>query len=527
MHNKNINSPFHDPLYQLGRNALRQVNVAVLSHLFLKLEKKVAAKTASTYMEAEFRILTAEIARNLGNEIFAVSMLQPVIDNPPAVGVDLLSRAQRVRASIHLDAGEIDAAKNLTEIIDAVVIENSEARGEAMISRQESSISADTYLLMAEVSLYSKDAAAAGEAVIKAGARLAEMERIAPNVRLSAFDSQQKTIYCAELRYKIHLWQAVLRIMSGDAQGFTLLRDLADDLSADAKTDKRLLARVRALLGDFDIEKDAPVGICRKEAVRLFALCASKIGNSLEFVDDDNLLELDVFPDSQDGSPVRLQTEMAVSLSSQGPATLSHVPVGDPAAPVVLDKFLESQTHQNQQLTKMFEQMTELMIKLPVQSAEQNVEKQSKRPFAFGGGFAFFDLVTQLGNAEMSKFTGYFQVQWSPEMVETSILAGNLDPQARAGEGFIFVNEGIIIDATIKNYDPPEEFQAGTDGAEADAKLSLTILIQVGVAQKLDCLPDGFGSGYPSMAVKGRKSRLRTNQFGLAVLIQERDEQLQ
>ena len=206
---------------------------------------------------------------------------------------------------------------------------------------------------------------------------------------------------------------------------------------------------------------------------------------------------------------------------------MSFVPVGNSAPPVALEKLIESQTSSNQQIAKMFERMTELIEKMPVQSAEQNVEKQSKRPFAFGGGFAFFDLVTQLGNAEASKFTGYFQIQWSPEMVETSVLAGNLDPQAREGEGFIFVNEGIIIDATIKNYDPPEEFQAGMDGAEEDAKRSLVILIQVGVAQKLDCLPDGFGSGYPSMAVKGRKPRLKTNQFGLAVLIQERDEQLQ
>lgn len=479
-------------------------------------------------MEAEFRILSAEIARNLDKESFAASMLQTVMDNPPAVGIDLLSRAQRIRTALYLDAGDVEAAKALAEIIDAVVIENSEARGAAMISRQENSISADTYLLMAEISLYSLDTAAAGELVIKAGKRLAEMEQAEPGKRLSPFDSQQKTIYCAELRYKIHLWQAVLRIVSGDEQGFNLLRDLADDLSGDAKTDKRLLSRVRALLGDFDIEKDAPVGISRREAVRLFSLSTKNVVDSVELSNDDNLLELDILQsDSPANSSMQLQTEIAVTSPSQVPSSSNFVAVGTSAPPVALDRFLESQTNSNEKMTVMFEKMTEMMEKMPVQSAEQNVEKQSKRPFAFGGGFAFFDLVTQLGNAEVVKFTGYFQVQWSPEMVETSILAGNLYPEAREGEGFIFMKDGIIIDATIKNYDPSEEFQAGMDGSEADAKRALTILIQVGLGQKLDCLPDGFGSGYPSMAVKGRQPRIKYNQWGLAGLITERDEQLQ
>lgn len=521
MNIKATNSPHQDPLYQLGRNALRQTNVAVLPHMLKKLEQKIQAKTASSYMDAEFRILAAEIARSLGKESFGLSLLQTVLDNPPAVGIDLLSRAQRVRAALFLDTGDVESAKALSEIIDASVIENSEARGEAMISREDRNIGVETYLLMAEISLYSLDSQAVGEHLISAATRLSEMEQVETTTRLSAFDSQQKTIYCAELRYKIHLWRAVLRIVTGDEEGFTLLRDLADDLSNDTKADRRLLSRVRALLGDFDIEKDAPVGISRNEAMRLFALCSRNVVESIELNGEEDLLELDITrsPQALNPNPHGVpQTEIAVA---------SPVKMREESLPPVMNLFLEKQTQTNTHMEKMFEQMTEILQKLPIQSAEQNMQKMNKRPFAFGGGFAFFDLVTQLGNAEASKFTGYFQVQWSPDMVESSVLAGNLDPLAREGEGFIFVKDGVIIDATIKNYDPPEDFQAGMDGAEADAKRSLTVMIQVGIGQKLDCLPDGFGSGYPSMAVKERKARLKFGQFQLAVLIQERDEELQ
>jgi hypothetical protein len=524
--NTNNVSPFHDPLYQLGRNALRKTNVSMFNHSLAKLEKKLLSRSASGYMEAEFRILAAEIARAMGDEHRAATFVQAVMDNPPSVGVDILSRAQRVRASLFLDAGDTEAAKALVQIIDAIVIENSEARGEAMITVNDADISVDTLLLMVEVAFYSLDHAAAVELLIKAAKRLAILEQPDPTRRLSAFDTQQKTIYCAELRYKLHLWQAVLRIVSGDGDGFTLLRDLAEDLDRDTKSDRRLLARVRALLGDFDVDNDAPVGISRNEAMRLFALATRNVVGSVQIPDDDELLELDLFEPAsakvETGASHR-QPEMALATP---PAPVNALQLDAQQPPVVIERFLESQAATNNQMAGLVGELKDLITKLPVLSAEQTVKPQIERPFAFGGGFAFFDLVTQLANAEIAKFTGYFQVQWSPEMVESTILAGNLDPLGRAGEGFIFMHEGLVIDATIKDYDPPEEFQAGMDGAEADAKRSLTILIQIGFGQKLDCLPDGFGKGYPSAAVKARKPRIRYTQFKIAVLIQERDEEL-
>ena len=382
----------------------------------------------------------------------------------------------------------------------------------------------DTLLLQSEIALFAVENSEAGEFLIAAAKRLAALELASSTKKLSGFQARQNTVFCAELRYKLHFWEAALRIVTGDEEGFSMLKSLAERVTGDTQADRRILSRIRAMLGDFDIEKSAPVGIGRREAMRLFALGTHKVVSlaKQELEDADTLLEVETMS-LLDLQP---QHETLMQIPHPGAALVAQNGNYNPVQiSTAIEKLSDSQIATNMQMAAMFEQIKDVLGKMPVQSAAVAVE-QKRRPFAFGGGFAFFDLATQLGSAEAVHFTGFFQCQWSPDILETTVLAGNLDPLARVGEGFVFMSDGIIIDATIGSYDPPEEFVAGTPEAEADAKRALTILIQVGIGQKLDCLIDGFGEGYASAAVKERKPRLRYNQIKLAMLITERDEEL-
>lgn len=531
INNQNQTSPLQDALYQLARTALRQGNAAFLPHALKKLQKKIESKTTSDYMEAELLILAAEIARALDHHALSVEQINRVINHPPAgSGFDILSRAQRLRASLYLDDGAVEQAAALGNEIDAVVIVNSESRGgEQFFSRNPNDVAVETFLLQSEIALFSSDTVEAANFLMAGATRLADTERDNRLKKLSAFEARQNAIFCAELRYKLHLWEATLRIATGDEEGFSLLRLLAEQVAGDAQADRRIPARIRALLGEFEIESGAPVGIGRSEAMRLFALGTHKVVRAAKEIvfDEENFLEISDSPNLFDLQPVKPSaapnTEMALAIPVQTGSQLS------PQVSDAIEKIADSQVATNMQMSAMFEQLNRVLEKLPVQSATLATNEQKRRPFAFGGGFAFFDLVTQLGNAEQVHFTGFFQCQWSPDMIETSVLAGNLDPLARTGEGFIFMKEGTIIDATIGSYDAPEEFAAGVSpAAEADAKRSLTVMIQVGIGLKLDCTPDGFGEGYPSAAVKERAERLRYRQFPhLATLITEREEELQ
>lgn len=493
----------NDPMLQLGRNTLRQANISLFQTTSRRLLYKTKGKSANP-LDAALNILAAEILRAAGKNQDAVNIVRSIIANPPTGARDILSQAERLMVSLLLDAGDVQTALSTAAGIDAMVIESSEPGASVTIShRNQEEVSIETFISEAEANVFARNLDKAVELLSAAVKRLADEEVKASGSKINSYELKKINARFSDLRYELHFWGAVVKIIGGDMSAYDTLGDLAAKLVDDSSADRRLLSRVRAVQGEFDINSQVPplaLGIL--EAMRLWRLVSEQ---TVEAAREELIAE------SSLSAPVGHN----LAVSEFPTATVALHPSSPGQMPANLDE----------KFSLLIDKFSEVLDKLPLQSSAP-VQKDTRRPFAFGGGFLFLDLCTLLSEAEDTGLTGFFLVQWNPDMIETTVLAGNISPLARAGEGFIFMREGVIIDACIGAYDPDPNFKSGTEHAEADAWNNLKILIQIGIRKKLDQEVDGFGEAYSSMAVKHRPSRLDFCPSMLFQLLQELDDDL-
>ena len=512
-----------DPIVQFAKNAVRQANIVVLPLAQSKIERRLAkSPNSQTPEQSLLKIWAAEIQRVLGGNRRAAGLISAIVQNPPVGQLPLLADAQRLLVKLHLDENDFDAAVALSAEIDSMVIQNSESRtGVPMITRNPSEVSVETHLLEAEIALYRQEFESAGDSLGEAGKKLNQLEN-ASKIRTSPGEAKQNALRCNDLRCQLHFMGHLLRIVLGDAEGFELLIALYQRLESDRSIDRRLLARIRAVQGKFDLEnKIPPSGIGFSEARRLFALASREVfeKTAADFLDSEEIAEIGGVktPPTPFGTqPLAVQTYPPLSVNSNQTV---------PSSPFNQD-WAAGQLQFQTQITDLLERVTKVMEHLPVKTSVP-VSDAGRRPFAFGGGFEFMSLPTQLKEAGEIRFTGFFQAQWSPEMIETSILAGNLNPAARCGEGFVFMIDGMIIDATLGTYDAPADTLPGTPEEVAEVRRVLRILMQIGLGIKLDNLPQGFGAGYPSMGVKARRKRVNYHpERDIFPIVVELDQEL-
>lgn len=496
-----------NPMFDFATSALSQANMSVLPFALSKIESVMANAATKGEFSADLKILAAQIYRALDKPAQACDLIKSIINNPPPGNLPLLASSQRLLVSLYLDEGRYEKAFSLSKEIDGFIIINAAGTGDSasLCSRSETEVSVETRLLEAEAALYTGDYTYAANALADAGDKLSSSEARFGTQKLSATESRKLLERSAELRYLLHFWSSLLRISLGDEEGYELLTALCVKLEKDVSFDRRIYGRVRAALGRFDVQDGLPPsGIGLREARRLYALGIRE-----------------VFPADAETNSIGLPVFDSAILPDGALA------VADPSGVAVIDsdistKIINSHLQIETKMAQVLENMTDLMKQIPLRGQPTG----RSRPFAFGGGFEFLDLPTQIDHGFLTDFTGFLQAQWNPEMVETSILAGNLNPLARAGEGFVFMVDGKIVDVTIGEYDAPVEPVPGSKEAEEQALRNLRILIQIGMGIKLDTLPDGFGSGYPSMGVKGRAQRILVDKPGFNAVFAVLDEEL-
>lgn len=522
-----------------ANQCLRQANIATIPTVFRQAVQYSGKHEINPRLRAELQLKAAEMARMIGQSGIAERLADGLIENTPSGALDLRAAAQRLRVSLYLDAGEQAAAVGVIGCADALEITSSEMMREGagtVVMRHDSDVSPETWLREAEVCLTLKQLEQAANCLEKGAQKISALEhQFRQNKGLTPNGQNQIRVRLRDLRNELHFFDAVLRVQAGDAQGLEMLNNLRLSLKSDGTADRRLYGRLRACGGDWDkATGKPPLGCNLPEALRLYALGQMPnnhfhSGESDElFVSFDETVDLlnlnEGFSDAEAMSVgEKNQFDFAAgdgnasALARQPPMAIEMAP----AAPIAsLDVSA---------LTNALANLTNVIASLPQQSPAPPTTAGGgvrNRPFAFGGGFAHFDLVTQLGSAEQVNFTGFFEVQWSPELIETSVLTKRIDALARQGLGFVFMNDGEIIDATIGSFDPAEEFKAGTENAKADALRALTLMIQVGLTLGLDNPVEGFGAGYASAAVSLRESRIRLTQVHLASIITERERQL-
>lgn len=489
----NIYEDFDDFTLRALRQHVRQANLTMLPHFVRSAELHARSRETVPRLSTMLRIDAAAAARAYGRLDIAGLLLNTAYADLPPHSVDLLSALKRERVYLHLDEGDYGEARRVSQEVDCTEYE----RGKddpPLFNRNERDITTETWALLAEIELLAGNMDRARISIERGVECLASGEGFRMQALLSVghVGNRMQAQQAADLRDTLRLLEALRFLRMGQPTGYELLSELEHGLARDAQCNRQILARVQAASGSWpDSSANPPRGINIFEARRWQALASAVGGEPLYG---------EMVTEPQDArSILDLSSPQSEVMRSSGDG------VGSEAVAMIRTITTAFLSHLQQ-----------------MQQASAARLSPSPDNFAYGGRFEHFDILSMLCNAEQGKLTGFFQATWSPALVETSILAGRLHPSARLGEGYIFLKEGVIIDATIGDYNPVQAMQESAE----DARHMLTALIQIGLGVGLDQMPDGSARGYPSPSIMQRRPRLQANQNTLMALLADREKQL-
>jgi hypothetical protein len=539
-----------DETITMASFCLRQVNAKMMPTALRQCLAKAQKTQTNTRTRLELLIKAAEMARMMDKNHVAERLTDEIISEAPSGALDLIAAAKRLRVSLYLDAGDVAAAAAMIASTDGLEITSSEMLREntpSLVTRHDRDVSPETWLREAEVMIYLNELEQAAACLEKCARAISQLELGSRQAQsLSVGEQTRLTSRIHDLRCELHLWDAVLRIRAGEVQGTELLSVLKLRLEKDFNVDRRIFGRTKVLSGDWNarIEIRQPAGLGFDEANRLVPLGGlpllpledeqSALPHPLaDLFGSDDLLGLESNEDETDSADtlMSLVSETSALIPASVRQETPLMPVqsvfGGINTPAVVDL---------NRLTQVLAQLTETLSKMPAAlpppGIATNVQLDDGRTAAFGGDFEHFNLITLLYNAELPnadgvRFTGYVEVKWQPNLVETSIMSKTLNPLARSGVGYIFIVEGEIVDATLASFEVPDAAAAGSPTAKADATNSLTVLIQIGLNLGLDRPAKGKGYAYDSAGVVQRPQRLDClTQAHLGTLITEREKEL-
>ena len=451
----------------------------VLNNLQIKLraERDVASIN-------KISLLAANVARAINQPVVAVSMVENVLNRPAAGFMELFQSAKRLRVKLHLDAGEYAEAVALAETVDSLEVESAaflKKNDSAMVvaTRSIANMSVETWLLLCEVACALNDAEKAQECLLNARQRSFDDELVVSgsSMTLKERTAAQKRI--SDCRNEIVFWEAVVRIQRREAKHSEIYFAMSVALESGGNSDKRLLARVQAVSGNWRVGETAPAGICLAEANRLYQSCQPG-GTVIDITKSDALTVVPVKPET-----AAADDELIL-----------------PARSLQTDNFAEILLQNQTQITTLTELCRQLLEKYSFEPQRNVAETLKSRSLA--GALDKIMLPSLLELALASSLTGYFEVTWETDDLESSINAGLISPKARAGRAFIFLQNTSIIDATLGTFEPET---SGIDDEDSVTE-ALTITIQISMGIGLDLTPGGYVFFRHSPAVALREARV-------------------
>jgi hypothetical protein len=458
-----------DPTLRALRQHLRQANVTALPHYIRQATRKAADERTPARLQS---LLYAESARALyalGQPAAAARLLDEAERRLPFGALDITSFVRQLRARALLDAEDTKAARALAEECDAIIIDRGKDTP-SLVSRNEEQVSVETWILHTEIALIEGKIEEAQTFLARAIAAHArdEDERARRRVRLTTSAAQREQLQrVADTHQRLRFLEALCDLAAGDAAGFERLARLEHQLQSEADSNQTLLACVRAASGSWtDVSDDPPPGISLAEARRWQRTASANFTRS----ERDRNHEKD-----------------EVETSEQ-----ARNSVAAPPANTVENATVEA-----------LRQLAASMMTF-VERATQNQEPLINDKIAYGGSFAHFDFVSMLCNAEATQLTGYFHVKWKPENLEPNFRAGRLDGRAAVGQGYVFLCDGRVIDATLGGQTPPAELADD----ERDARDALLIMLRIGLGIALLTEPEGFAQGIADASVRQRRQRI-------------------
>lgn len=450
----------------------------VLNNLQIKLraERDVASIN-------KISLLAANVARTINQPAVAVSMVENVLNRPAAGFMELFQSAKRLRVKLHLDAGEYAEAFALAETVDSLEVESAAflKKDSAMVvaTRNIENMSVETWLLLCEVACALNDADKAQECLLNARQRSFDDELVVSgsSMTLKERTAAQKRI--SDCRNEIVFWEAVVRIQRREAKPSEIYFAMSVALESGGNSDKRLLARVQAVSGNWRVGETAPAGISLAEANRLYQSCQPG-GVVIDITKSDALTVVPLKPEISAADDELILPDRSLQNDN------------------VTEILLQNQT----QITTLTDLCRQLLEKSALEPSRIAGETYKSRSLA--GALDKIMLPSLLELALASSLTGYFEVTWETDDLESSINAGLISPKARAGRAYIFLQNTSIVDATLGAFEPET---SGIDDEDSVTE-ALTITIQISMGIGLDLTPGGYVFFRHSPAVALREARV-------------------
>ncbi len=531
----NAPSAFDDTTLRALYQHMRQGNIATLPLFIRQAEKKSRSPEVVPRVATKLRIEAARALVMLGGLEMAANLLSTALARLPALSSDLLADIKRLRARIYLDQGNVAASRALAEEVDCTEFERGKD-SQPLFVRSEAEITTDTWMLLTEVALVDNCLDEARQHFECAVDRLARDEvaytaRLNKQgyaaLRIATPESKRHALNVNDARNNLRFLDAIMHIANSQPSGFDMLSVLEERLHESEQIDCSLMARIQAASGAWDGGEQPPVGINVFEARRWQHLATSRALPSASFGDTplDDLLGIstttsDVVKAPADPLGINAIPETSVIDGVPVQPSRSISPVEE-AQVEAIHQLIRSNASTTSAMLDRLEQLS--VSRAPAPSVPPPVPLSDD--FAYGGKFKDFDLVSMLCNAEQGKFTGYFHARWKPATIETTVMAGRLHPHARYGEGWVFLRDGLVIDATVGTHDPTLDALADPE----DAATMLVLLLQIGLGVGLDNDPDGAARGYRAASVALRTARLpqiSKNDSYLMGLVTNREKEL-
>lgn len=145
------------------------------------------------------------------------------------------------------------------------------------------------------------------------------------------------------------------------------------------------------------------------------------------------------------------------------------------------------------------------------------VPKQNNRVHDFAGSLKFIDLFLILDQAKSVQLTGFFEIEWDPKCLILDLKAKKVTDKITQGKGYIFIVNGIIVDASIGDFE--------TVNTEQQAIENLQLIIRIAFNISLDKDSNAVATFYESERIRNRPQAMQLDSSSIYHMIVELEEQ--
>lgn len=493
------------------RTNLRQGNMQGLQLHLSRILNKANEPTCSPRNRTEINLEAVKVFRVLGRQTEAVNLCDASISNIPAECFDLLCALKRVRSLLYLDAGDFSAARSLIDDTDGLelVLQGNQS----LVTRQDTQVSVETWLISTEIALAQSDFISAQQYFDKAITRLSSEEAQLRRKRPSLMEKRKLEQYYHDLSQILNLYGLTLGLLTGDNDARASILDLSETvvLENEIAFQKKKLpnvplqSKLKCLLGAWDGQSQ-PLGIPLPEAHRWAAF-----GSPEKFLKAFAVIPAVAAAGEPETAMVGANSSAITSLP------LGNVPVGEFPATADNTALLNITLALLERLANSFTRVEQVLPDVTSYLKGETKVDFSERHFA--GHLLDTDLFSLLHNVKKLNFTGYIKFLWNPSLFQGAVHKGFLPDIVLSGEATLYGIEGFITDAVFKGQSSVGDVKVAQD--------NLLLIVRMCFSMHTnDTQPDIHAKAVWESSVTDRPRLLKVRENDLVFITSDLDEQI-